>query len=65
MIELHTEILKKSGRKEFAVIPFEEYEALMDYIDDLEDIADLRKLKKKFSEEGTISIEEAKKEVGV
>jgi len=65
MIELHTEILKKGGKKEFAIIPFNEYEALMEYIEDLEDLAELRKIKKMSSVEDTMSLEEVKKEIGI
>ena len=65
MIELHTEILKKGGKKEFAIIPFNEYEALMEYIEDLEDLAELRKIKKMSTAEETLSLEEAKRELGI
>ena len=65
MIELHTEILKKGGKKEFAIIPFNEYEALMEYIEDLEDLAELRKIKKMSTSEETLSLEEAKRELGI
>lgn len=30
MIQLHPEFITKNGKKEFAVIPYEEFEALQD-----------------------------------
>lgn len=40
--KLHPEILTKNGRKEFAVLPYEEFVALQEWLDDLEDLLDLR-----------------------
>jgi hypothetical protein len=43
--ELHPEILTKNGRKEFAVLPYEEFLALQEWLEDLEDLTDLRTAK--------------------
>lgn len=43
--ELHPEILTRNGKKEFAVIPYEEFLALQEWLEDLEDLADLRAAK--------------------
>ena len=42
MLELHPEFLTKDGKKEFAVIPYEEYLKLQEMLEDLEDLRDLR-----------------------
>jgi hypothetical protein len=39
--ELHPEILTKNGRKEFAVLPYEEFVALEEWLADVEDLLDL------------------------
>jgi PHD/YefM family antitoxin component YafN of YafNO toxin-antitoxin module len=46
MIELHPEILKKNGKSEFVVLPYEEYEALQELLADYQDLMDLRDAKK-------------------
>lgn len=35
MIPLHPEFITKNGKKEFAVIPYEEFEALQELIADM------------------------------
>ena len=42
MIELHPEFLTKDGKKEFAVIPYEEFLKLQEILEDMEDSRDLR-----------------------
>ena len=42
MIELHPEFLSKNGKKEFAVIPYEEFLQLQEMLEDFEDLRDLR-----------------------
>ncbi len=43
--DLHPEILTKNGRKEFAVLPYEEFLALQEWLADVEDLLDLRAAK--------------------
>jgi hypothetical protein len=43
--ELHPEILTKNGRKEFAVLPYEEFVELQEWLTDIEDLLDLRAAK--------------------
>ena len=43
--ELHPEILTKNGRKEFAILPYEEFMALQEWLADIEDLLDLRAAK--------------------
>ncbi|MDJ0900170.1 MAG: type II toxin-antitoxin system Phd/YefM family antitoxin [Xenococcus sp. MO_188.B8] len=42
MIELHPEFIFKNGKKEFAVLPYEEFLKLQEILEDLEDLRDLR-----------------------
>ncbi|MEB3230400.1 MAG: hypothetical protein VKJ64_05270 [Leptolyngbyaceae bacterium] len=63
MISLNPEFLTKHGKREFVVLPYEEFEALRDYLDTLEDLLDLRKAKQEEAECLTLSLEEAKQQL--
>ncbi len=41
-IALHPEFLKKKGKIEFVVLPYEEFLAIQELIEDAEDVLDLR-----------------------
>lgn len=65
MISLHPEILAKNGKKEFVVLPYEEFIALQELLADLEDLRDLRAAKQESVGEPSVSLEEVKTELGV
>ena len=50
MITLHPEFLSKDGKREFVVLPYEEFVALQQLLADAADLIDLRKAK---AEEGS------------
>lgn len=52
MIELHPEFLEKDGKREFAVLPYDEFVAIQDLLEDAADLLELRKAKQ---EEGNIA----------
>ena len=56
--DLHPEILTKNGREEFAVLPYEEFIALQEWLADVEDLLDLRAAKDAEQEAPTISLAE-------
>jgi hypothetical protein len=56
--ELHAEILTKNGRKEFAVLPYEEFVALKEWLADIEDLLDLRTAKQAEHDAPTTSLAE-------
>ncbi len=65
MVELHPEILSKNGKHEFVVLPYEEFIALQE---ELEELEDLRQLDEAIAaEKNTPSIPwtEAKKRLGL
>ncbi len=45
MIQLNPEFLKKNGKPEFVVLPYEEFLLLQEVLADLEDLQDLRQAK--------------------
>jgi len=42
MLKLHPEILSKNGRKQFAVLPYEEFLAVQERLADADDLLELR-----------------------
>ena len=64
-ITLHPEILSKNGKKEFVVLPYEEFLALQELLDDVEDLLELRAAKREDDDEPTLSLADAKKELGL
>ena len=65
MIELHPEYLSKNGKKEFVVLPYEEFEALQELLEDLEDLIDLRNAKLEDADKPSISLAEVKQQLGL
>ena len=47
MIKLHPEILKKNGKGQFVVLPYEEFVLLREKLEDAEDLLELRRAKRK------------------
>ena len=54
MLTLHPNILKRDGKKAFAVLPYEEFQNLQEELDEYEDLKDLRAAKEK---EGNAPVE--------
>ena len=64
-IELHPEFLTKNGEKQFAVLSYQEFVALQEWLEDAEDLLDLRAAKEAESDVPTISLSEIEKEFGI
>jgi hypothetical protein len=62
MIDLHPNYLEKNGKKEFAILPYEEFLCLQDALDDFEDLQLLREAKKNEANSPTIPFEKIKQE---
>jgi len=65
MIPLHPEFITKNGKKEFAVIPYEEFEALQELIADIEDLIDLRAAKEEDANQPSMPLAEVKRMLGL
>ncbi|GBF80484.1 hypothetical protein AsFPU1_1885 [Aphanothece sacrum FPU1] len=61
MIELHPEFLTKNGKKEFAVLSYEEFLKIQELLEDLEDLEDLSKAKDEEKDSPSYSLDEVKK----
>ena len=55
----------KEGKKEFVVLPYEEFVALQDLLDDAEDVLDLRAAKQEEKDKPSVSIDDVKKNLGL
>ena len=65
MIQLHPEFITKGGKKKFAVLTYEEFCSLTEFLEDVEDLLDLRKAKKLEGKKNTVSLEKVKIELGL
>ena len=61
MIPLHPQFITKNGKKEFAVIPYEEFAALQALIADMEDLMNLRAAKEEDADRPSVPLAEVKK----
>jgi len=64
MIKIHPSYIEKNGRAEYVVLPIEEFESLREYLEDMEDLLELRKAKAEEGAAETISLEEFEKQLG-
>ena len=65
MVNLHVNYIEKDGKKEFDVIPYEEFIELQEQLADYEDLRELRKAKAEEADAPTMSLEEAKKRLNI
>ncbi len=65
MLKLHPEILMKNGKKEFVVLPYEEFLAIRQRLNDVEDLVDLRKAKRSEGKKKSVSLADVKRELRV
>ena len=65
MLTLHPEILVKNGKKQFAVLPYEEFLALSERLADAEDILELRKAKRAEGKKRSLPLARVKHELGL
>ena len=64
-LALHPEFLVKNGKREFVVLPYEEFEALQEVLADAQDLIDLREAKEAEGDAVSASLEEVKRELGL
>ena len=64
-LALHPEFLSKNGKKEFVVLPYEEFEAFQEILDDALDLLDLHEAKQAEGDAETLSRAELKQRLGL
>ena len=65
MLALHPNILEQEGKKQFAVLPYHEFLAIQEELQDFYDLKALRKAKQEEWDAPTMSLEEVKKGWGL
>jgi PHD/YefM family antitoxin component YafN of YafNO toxin-antitoxin module len=65
MLTLHPNILEKDGKKEFAILPYNEFESIAEELADYEDLKDLRSAKAKEGAAQTKSLLEVRTALGI
>ena len=63
MIELHPEIVEKDGKKQFVILPYEEFAAIQEALADADDLAALRAAKKAECDAPTIPLDQVVEEL--
>lgn len=64
-LALHPEFLVKNGKREFVVLPYEEFEALQELLADAQDLIDLREAREAEGDAPTVSLEEVKRQLSL
>jgi hypothetical protein len=64
-IELHPEFLTKDGRREYAVLRYEEFLELEEWLRDMCDLLEIRDARKERSTEPNVRLEDIEKEFGL
>ncbi|MGH8477911.1 MAG: hypothetical protein ACRER2_19465 [Methylococcales bacterium] len=65
MIELHPEFISRHGKPEFAVLPIEEFDRLKCYLEDMEDLLDLRQARAAEADAPTVGIDDLKRSLNL
>ena len=64
-MKLHPQIIEKKGKNEFVVLPFKEFETLIELMEDYEDLQDLRTAKEQSKGKNSISIDKVISNLGL
>lgn len=62
-MELNAQIIKKNGKKEFVVLPYDEFQKMQEALASYEDLRCLREAKIEEKDAATIGISELKKRI--
>lgn len=65
MIELHPNILENNGVKQFAILPFKEFQQIQEILEDYQDLIDLNNAIDIEKHVPGVSLSEAKKQLGI
>jgi len=63
MATLHAQIIKKNGKKEYAVLPYKEFIRIQEELEDYQDLRCLREAKEAEKDAPTIGMAELKKKI--
>jgi hypothetical protein len=63
IMKLNPQIIEKEGKKEFVVLPYKEYQAIQELMEDYLDLLDLRETKLTEKDQPSTSLDEVIKEI--
>jgi hypothetical protein len=63
-MRLHPQVIEKEGRKEFVILPYEEFLQIQEALEDFEDLRELRKEREEARDMPSRSLREIGKELG-
>ena len=64
MVTLHAQIIKKNGKKDYVVLPYEEFLKIQEELEDYDDLRSLREAKEMDKNAPTITMAELQKKIG-
>ena len=64
-MNLHAQVLEKNGKKEFVVLPYNEFLKIEESLEDFEDLRELRKAKSSSKHQSSIPLSQVKKELNL
>jgi len=64
-MKLHPQILQKEGKNEFVVLPFAEFEAITEILENYEDLRELREAKEQSAGQKAVPLHEVIAELGL
>jgi PHD/YefM family antitoxin component YafN of YafNO toxin-antitoxin module len=62
-MSIHPQVIEKEGKKEFVVLPYEEFLAIKESLEDFEDLKDLRKAKAESAGESTVKLADVRNDL--
>ena len=64
-MDINPQIIKKKGKKEFVILPYEDFLKVQEELDNYEDLRILRAAKKKEGDAPAVSLKEMKKKLNI
>lgn len=64
-MSLHPQVIERKGKKEFVVLPYEEFLSVQEALEDFEDLKELRKEKERSKNESTMPLDEVTRNLGL
>ena len=59
-MSIHPQVIEKEGRKKFVVLPYEEFLAIKESLEDFQDLKNLREAKSESFGKGTVKLADVK-----
>ncbi len=56
-MSIQPQVIERDGKKEFVVLPYEEFVAIQEQLDDYRDLMDLREAKRESVQESTVPLD--------